>query len=747
MHTEPFIETFQQENEKHLRDYLRILLHRKSTVLTVMVIIFLVFTLSTFSKTPIYTASTQVLIEKNVTGAELQGLRMYMMWDPEFMTTQFELIRSFNVAHRVVEKLQLDTRYKKYFIKKDKPTFSPINFIKNSFSSFISNLFSGKEPLPDAEKKNKLNIPTEPKTDADRIAAIIQADISVEPVQETRIVSISYSHEDPAIARMVANTVVQAYIDETLDIKTSLTKYTLKWMTTKAEEERKKLEASEKALQQYMRDNDIVTVENKLAVFPQKLSEFSRQLSAAQAKEKEYEAIYKQIEKASKDYKTMETIPRFADNPVLQNLRERIYASEQHIKELSKKYGYKHPAIIQAKTERNLLLEEKKAEINRIIESTKNAYKLAQTRVKDLTQLIATTKAEMHDMNERFIQYTIMKREMEMNQAIYDALATSIKKENVTEQSQDIKIWVTKKADLPGAPSKPNKQKQLIKGLILGMFGGIMLAFFLEYLDNTVKSGQEIEERYNLTVLSSVEDLTEKNNSIETYVQDNPLSPLAESYRLIRSGMLLSSPDHPPRTILITSMVQQEGKTVTTGNLARILTQNNAKVLIIDCDMRRPRLHSLFGMINTYGLSNYLSGNTDEKRTLIQKISDSEISLIPSGPVPPNPAELLSSKKMGCILAEAQKEFDFILLDSPPVQQVTDGLMLGQLVDGTIIVIRAGKTTYEMLDSGLKKLRDGHVHILGVILNRVEKNNADKGYYGYYSYYSREDQFTDGNGR
>ncbi len=709
---DPLLEEFQKENQKHLRDYFRLIFLRKWLVLTVAIITFALFTLNTFSKTPLYKATTRVLIEKNLTGSDLQGSRLYMMWDPEFMGTQFELIRSYNVAQRVVKKLQLDTEYTAFFFP------------------------SSSEVIVDQQHKDDAS---SGRKDADIIASMIQNGIRITPVKDTRIVGISYIHQDPAMAQKVANSIVQAYIEETLDIKSSLTRYSLQWMTSKAENERKKLEVSEKKLQQFIRDNDIVTVENKLTILPEKLSEFGSQLSLAQAKEKENEAVYNQIVNAGKDVTAMETIPLFANNSVLQNLRERIYASKQTIKELSKKYGYKHPAIIQAKAERDLLLKERNAEIRRIQSATKKAFELSKTRIKDLTELIQQTKKELLDMNERFVQYRIMAREKEMNQAVYDALAKSIKKENLTEQSQDLKIWVTKKADLPGAPFSPDTKKSLFQGAVFGLLGGILLAFFMEYLDNTVKDAKTAEERLQLTVLGTVEDLADNDVPIETYIEEKPLSPLSESYRLIRSNLLFSTPDHPPKTILITSMVQQEGKTTTTGNLAHILSQYEKKILIIDCDMRRPSQHSIFGIDNSYGLSNYLSGNTDDRKQLIQNTDDGRISMIPSGPVPPNPAELLSSQKMTLILQKAGKQFDFIFLDSPPVLQVTDSLMLGQLVDGTIVVVRAGKTTFEMVENGMTKLTNNHINILGIVLNRVKKSHDHNGYYGYSAYYGDQD--------
>ena len=250
-------------------------------------------------------------------------------------------------------------------------------------------------------------------------------------------------------------------------------------------------------------------------------------------------------------------LPLFADNNVLQRLREKLFQVEQKIKDLSKKYGHKHPVMINAKAERNLLVKEKQFEVNRIIESTRNSYELTKSREQNLTQLLANTKSEMLDVNERFTQYSIMKRDVDTSRVLYDALSSSIKKASVTEQSHDINIWVVKKAGLPGAPSKPQKKRNLMLGLILGLFGGIGLAFFIEYLDNSVKDGQELEHRFGLTVLGTVEDFKEKNGQVlDTWLPQNLLSPTAESYRLIQSNLLLSTPDNPPCSILVTSLSQ-----------------------------------------------------------------------------------------------------------------------------------------------------------------------------------------------
>lgn len=722
-----------QEQEIHLRDYFQVLKKRQQTVLTFLILIFLTVLIATFTATPYYKASSQVLIEKNASSS-LDANNSFASYDPDFLNTQFEIIRSSNVAHRVVKNLQLDLKYKHYFLKdKNEGALAFIINFNKGLRKFITGLFSSQN---NSQLESELQVAAHPKSDGDLIAELILKNLTITPVVNTKTVLISYSDKNPALAKLIVDAIVQAYMDEILEIKLANSNYTLQWMTDKANEEGKKLESSELALQKYMRDNDLVTSDNKLAVYPEKLAEFSSQLSKAQAEKKEYEALNERIKNSGNNYQSLETIPIFADNKVLQALREKIFIAEQNIKDLSKKFGPKHPDMINANSERDLLLKEKHFEINRIVEATRNAYELAKSKEENLKQLLATSKQAMLDVNERFTQYSIMKREVDMNRVLYDTLTSNIKKSTVTEQSQNINIWVIKKAELPEFPDKPRKIRNLALGLILGLFGGIGLAFFLEYLDNTVKDGSTLEQKFGLTVLGSVEELTEKSEKIETFIRKNPLSPLAESYRLIRSSLLLSSPDHPPRSLLVTSMSPQEGKTATTANLAYILAQNNKKVLIIDCDMRRPRLHSLFAVPNATGLSNFLTGGTESH--IIRKIEGENISIIPSGSIPPNPAELLHSSKMRQLIDSMLKVYDFVLLDSPPVQSVTDSLTLSGLVDGTLLVTRAGRTTYDMLESGLKKLHEVHAHILGIIINGLHKSQRTSGYYGYYDYYSKD---------
>ena len=727
-----------EEREIHLRDYFKILLKRKVLILLVLILVTLVVSIKTFKAIPLYTASSDVLVEKN---SGRRGLETeYFYWDPEFLTTQSELIRSPNVAARVVDTLGLDERYKRYFFGEEELEPSLLGSIKSSIRNTLSDIlafFTSADQITDNESlETDLDAQIKPLSDRDIIAQIISDGLFVEPVEDTKIVTISYTDQNPAMAQLVTNAVVKAYMDEMLEIKLATSSYSLQWMTQKAAQEREKLERSERALQKYMRDNDLVTVENKLTIYPQKLSEISSQLTAVEAERKELESLLAKIAEAGAVSSSLENIPVFADSQVLKSVREKLYKAEQNIEELSQKYGPKHPVMIKARDELKVLNKEKQFEIGRITAATKNAYELALSNEKNLTELLDETKDEVLNLNEKFIQYSILKRDVDSNRVLYDALETSIKTESVTEQAQSVNIWVVRKAGLPEVPSYPNKRRSILLGLILGMFGGIGLAFLVEYLDNSAKSEVELEDRYGVTVFGTIEKTSGKDD-IETHILRKPLSPIAESYRLIRSSLLLSSAGKPPQVIVFTSMNPKEGKTTTTVNLARILAQENRSVLIMDCDLRRPRVHSLFNLENSSGLSEYLTGNTENPHCL--SIQGESISLITAGSIPPNPAELLGSEKMLELIVELRAQFDFILIDSPPIQSVTDSLVLSKVADGMMIVVRYGKTTYEQLNAGIKKLNDVKAPLSGFILNCMKRKDNRGYYYGYSSYYASDD--------
>jgi len=722
------------EEEIHLRDYLRVVRKRKNTVLTFFFVTLVIVFIGTFTRTPLYEASTKILIEKNETNPLMTNYG-YSLGDPVFLETQFQIIKSTAVAQKVVKILSLDTRYVSYFIK-DAEDLSFISATMNWFRRVISVMGKITGMASPSSHGDASLTDNEEKSTADIIAERISANITVQPVRNSRIVDVGYTSENPMLAKMIVNTVAKAYIEEILEMKMNSSGYAIKWMTQKAEEERGKLEDSENALQEYMKAKDIITTENKIAIIPQKLSELSSKLTRAETKRNELEALYRKVNNVS--ISEAETVPVIASSRTLQAIRGQILKADQHIMEISKKYGKKHPVMIRAVGDLEILKKKRRQEIQWLIKSIKDDYELANSNEENINKQLEDTKFEAVSLNEKFIQYNILKRDVESNRNIYDALIKRIKEQGITEETQTVNIWIVEKADRPEFPSKPNKKRNILLGIIMGLFGGIGLAFFIEYLDQTVKSPDEAEERLGVPVLGMVPLLKSKEEIPEKAVLKSPGSAFAESYKNIRTSLLLSSAEGVPKNMLVTSVTMEEGKSTTAVNIALAFAQSDYRVLLVDGDLRKPRIHKIFGLDNTKGFSTWLAGMTDME--IVRNGPVDNLSLVTSGPVPPNPSELLSSARVNEFIKVLNEKYDFIIFDSPPMMSVTDSLLLSKALESTIFVIRAGKTTYETVARSLKSLSDINSNMLGVVLNAadVKKSNYYY-YYGYKNYYSDND--------
>jgi capsular exopolysaccharide synthesis family protein len=664
--------------------------------------------IGTLSTTPIYRATTSVLIEKSEAASMSMMYPYYFSYDPAFYETQYQLIRGASVARKVVDMIDLEKTYGSYFPDE-----------REAFSH-----------LDEAAKKNKLT-------------NMISGNISVSPIKDSKIVNISYTSESPKFAALIANSVAKAYISEILDMKMSHTRYALEWMTKKAEEEKTKLEKSERTLQQYMKENDIVTLQDKIAITPERLSEFNSQLIQAQTKRKELESLYRKVKNVK--IEDAETIPAVATDPTVASLRSEILKAEQNIEELSKKYGKKHPTMIRAREDLKTLKEKREQQIKRVIVSIKNEYDLAKSKEDSLRSALSSTKDEALSLNEKFIQYGVLLREVETNRQLYDALIKRMKEQSVTEEIQTVNVWVVEKAGIPGKPVRPKKSLNILLGIIVGLFGGIGLTFFFDYLDNTIKSPDDVETRLGLAVLGLVPLLHSKEGNIEELLFQKPRDAFSEHYKNLRTALLLSSASKPPQNILVTSMGPEEGKTVTSVNLALTIAESDYSVLLIDGDLRKPRVHSIFGLNNTKGLSTYLAGTS--KSINIIKSPKENLSIIPSGPLPPNPSELLGSYRLHELMRVLKERYNIIIWDSPPLMTVTDSLILSRILDGTVIVTKAGKTTYDIVRRGLKAIRgrrasDSESRILGVVINAIDVKKSDYYYYKQYyrSYYTSKEE-------
>lgn len=688
--------------ELHLKDYIKIIKKRRRFVFTFFVVVFVIGLVATLATTPIYKATASLLIEKNERGGSLMpNFGLVMSYDPDFVETQYQLIKSTAVARKVVDLLAQDPTFNKYYGKTLKAT-------------------TGTKD-----------------TNYDEVAKAVRGGIVVTPIKNTKIVDVSFMAETPELAEIIANTIAKAYIEVLLELSMSSSQYTLEWMSKKAEEEKEKLEKSERALQQYMKGQNFVAVEDKVAVVPQKLAEINSQLIKAETKRKEAESLYNKVRGVSDNLDEAETISAVASDMTVQSLRQQILKAEQNTMELSQKYGAKHPAMARANEDLKVLKAKREKEIRRVIETIKKEYEIARSNESGARGMLASTNAEALAVNDKLIEYKVLSRDVETNRQLYDALIKKIKEQSIIEQVRSANVLLVEKAEKSDTPVTPRTARNLFVALIMGLIGGIGMAFFVEYLDQTIKNPEEAETKLGISVLGMIPLIETTEYPIEKLVEKQPLSPFTENYKAIRTALLLSAADQPPKRILITSAQPGEGKTVTAINLATAIAQSEYKVLLIDADLRKPRIHKALGLHNTKGLSTYLAGASDME--IIQPGPVPNLSVIPSGPVPPNPSELLSSNRLNFMIRALSEEYDILIFDSAPLLSVTDALILSKVLDGTVIVAKAGKTVYDDVKRALKSLSDLNAHTLGVVINAFDTKKNEY-YYRYYNYYYSDEK-------
>lgn len=702
-----------QEEEIHLRDYWKVIVKRRNSVLTFFAVLVVVVTIGTMTTTPVYRATTRVLIDRENQYMANINTVYADFYSEDYYHTQYELIRSGAVAYKVVKNLNLQGN----------PGFNPAAQKAGGFLNMIGNVFRTTRSAPEEKSFDDPLLPLSKK---------VQGNLRVDPVKNSRIVNISYEYNDPVLAAYIANGVANAYVEQVLDIKMGTAKHAVEWMSKKIDEQKKLLEQSQLALQEYMKDKDIVELENKEAITPQKVQSLSAQLVMAETKRKETEALYHQVKDLTNNLAGALTVPAIAGDQVMQSLRTEEIKREKDVMEMSKKYGEKHPQMIRLKEDLRALREKMMSESKRIITAVKNDYELARAKEAGLRSSLAQGKGEALSLSAKAIQYGVLKREVESNQQIYDALLKRIKETSLIEEVKSFNIYIVDRAEVPKGPVRPRRLLNVLLSVIVGLLGGAGIAFFLEYVDNTFKRPEDVEEKLGLPLLGVVPSYkkADPDERLETITHTDQKAAISETYRALRTSILLSAVE-PVKSFVVTSSLENEGKTTTAVNLAIALSQMEKMVLLVDADLRKPKIHTVFGMENTVGLSSFLARQV--VRDMVRTSPIPHLSVITSGPLPPNPSELLGSGRMREFLNIVSERFDIVVFDSAPLVTVTDATILSDVVDGTVMVIRSGKTTVEVVRRGKRLLTDINAKILGVVLNCVDTER--EGYKYLYPYY------------
>ncbi|HEX9049268.1 MAG TPA: polysaccharide biosynthesis tyrosine autokinase [Anaeromyxobacter sp.] len=705
-----------------LRAYWRTILRRRWIIIPFFVATVLVTALVTLRQTKIYDATCTLIIDlsapkvldseqmKDVVESGTGGY----WYSKEYYETQYKVITSRAVAQRVSDKLALSTNLR--FLRID-----------------------GIQDSAERERKRLKKDPAE----------ILLDNLKVQPVKDSRVVRLRYEDPDPALAALIANTWAEAYIAENLSVKSVTTQHASDWLEQQLADLERKLDQSGKALFEFKRSHDIVATswEDRQSMVSQRLTATNDALTKARVRKAELEARNETIAAlgAALEHGDAEaaSLDAVAASSVIQQLKVRYAEAQTECADLRAKYFENHPKLEACDKKVASAKKALQDEIRTTFEAARLEYKQVEQSEKNLQALLNETKRDAFSLNQYERDYLELKRAYDNNQRLYELVLKRLKDTGVTGLLQVSNVRVLDRALPAEKPVRPNVWQNLLLALLLGVIGGVGLAFGAEYLDTSITTQDQIEEKLGLTFLGLIPSIPKnaEGSPQDLFVFRQPKSPVAECVRSVRTNLLFMSPEKPLKTILITSSGPQEGKTTTAASLAATMATSGNRTLLVDADMRRPRVHRIFGASNARGLSSLIVG----EGALDDAVHSTEIPnlhVLACGPVPPNPAELLHTAVFKALLSEMERKFDRVIIDSPPVGIVADAVVMATSVDGTLMVLKAGQTSRDLARRAARQLADVNARVFGAVLNDLDLENQKYGQYYYYYrygyYYGRE---------
>ena len=728
--------------EVHLMDYVRVLYKRRWLAITAFLVVVVSVVVYTYTQTPIYAAKAQLMIEpENQNVVSFKEVLEQDKSTTDYYQTQYKILQSRKLARDTIEAIGLWNHPE--FAGKDAGSVG---------SGILSSVgLGGTEKKNNDARKAGGTIPdasapgspasraSGPKMVADetpaqsRVINAFLAHLTIAPIRNSRLVDVSFESQDGRLSAQVANGLASAYITQNREYKIASSQWAADWLDERMNEQRKQVEQSEKALQTYKEKTDSLSLEEKQNIVVQKLGELNAAVTKASTERIQKEELYNQIKKIQNDREALDTFPAIATNAFIQQLKGQLADLQRQQASLGEKYGEKHPKMTEVRSAIEQTDAKLKGEIGKVVLSLKIDYEAASSQEKRLVAALETQKAEAMALGSKGIEYGVLSRDANINRQMFDNLMQRQKETGVSAKLDTNNIRVVDKAEVPLRPVRPNKTLNLVLAIFGGGLFACGLAFFFEYIDNRVKSPDEIKNYLGLPFLGLIPKLADKE-------ADNPLlhtgvpTAFAEAFRNLRTNILFSTTEEGGRSLLVTSTGPGEGKTLVACNLAVALAQAGQRVLLLDGDMRKPKVHTMFNESQAPGLSNVLVGNAKASEA-VRKTPVQNLWLLLAGVAPPNPAELLGSQRFKDFLETLQEHFDWVIVDSPPVMAVTDAAVIGHVTSGVAFVIGCEQTSKHTATAALEHLESAKAHFFGGILNKVD---VERHAY-YYSHYYRRD--------
>lgn len=735
-------ESFSQESA--LGEYIRVLVKRKWTVLACLLSIFTVVAIASLKMTPIYEASGSIAINKpdsglvNFNNSPTFNLDYY---DPTELETEVKILQSDLLALQVVKELGLDRR----------PEFG------GDTVALPSSLDLAPDPLQADSARTSV------------LLAGIKGNLKVTLTPNTRIIEVRYRNPDKDLAAKVVTTLMNTYVENNFKARFESTMQASDWLSKQLVDLQMKVETSQEKLVRYQKEHEILGIDEKQNIITAKLDELNKALTAAESDRMDKEAVYRLIQNGDPDAIASSAggleeagAGTQSDSGLLEGLRTKQADIRIQAADLNTQFGPSYPKLAQLNNQLKEVDSEIQAELKKVAGKIHGRYLTALQRESMLHDALEKQKQEANKLNESAIEYSLLKRDVDTNRQLYEGLLEKLKEAGVSAGLRSNNFSIVDVARAPTSPVEPNIPRNLAFAFMLGLTSGVGLAFLLEGLDNTVRTTEQAQMISGLPPLGMIPMgsrttregantkrlvIATSKEAVELITQVRPQSQMAESYRALRTSLLLSNLGAPPKVIMVTSALPQEGKTTTSINCAVVLAQKGVRVLLIDADLRRPSIHKTLGLGPRSGLSNVLTGSATLEQAITRAPILPNLSVLPAGTPPPNPAELLASPNMRDVLVELREQYDHIVIDTPPTLSVTDAVVLSPRADAIVLVIRSGQTTKQALRRSRDVLMQVNAKVSGVLLNAVDLSSPDYYYYyeyqGKYARYYRDDAAHD----
>lgn len=739
---EPIIEPGDAEEGLSFGSLWRIIRAHKLLIAVILLGSVLTTLAALLMMTPLYKARATVLIERN--NPNIVDIKQVISeplntGQDDYYKTQYAMLKSRSLAAEVIDQQQLEKNPQ--FLRQAQPGF--VESLLPRLKSWVSQWLPLPAPRTDGAA---------PEPAAQLVDVYLNRMLQIEPVAGTRLVSVSFTSQDPQLSAQLANSHAHAYAQRGLKLRSEATQEARKFLEEKLVELKQRVENAEAALNAYRKDKGIVSLDDKENVVVDRLADLNKRLTEAEVERISLESQVRLVRKRDFD-----SLPSVIANPLITTLKGELTRLQGEHAKLAAQFKPGYPRLAQIKANMDEVQARLQKEIGKIVSGLESAYLAAHAKERELRAKTDEQKNAAFDLKDASVNYAILNREAETNRQLYDSVVTRIKEVSLTSQLPNSNVFIIDPAEAPRTPASPNIKMSLLLSALVGLLGGFVMAFLREQMDRSLKTAEDAERYLSLPNLGVVPNFAgmdtkaavegssrngwramlglSRGSSASEFnfypyepkekpaFTTQPAGLVGEAYRTLRTGILLSQAGDEARTVLFTSAVHGEGKTDTTVNSAIKFAQTGARVLLIDADLRRPMCHKILGMRRGLGLAELLTGKI-ERSWAIQSTHVDNLFFIASGASTSDPTELLGSRKMRETLLWASEHYDHVLIDSPPVMPVSDAMLLSTMTDGVVVVIGGQSTPRDLVKQGCAKLRYARARILGMVLNRVDPNQG-----------------------